>query len=277
MINAFAVILVVGQIGNPSVSTMLGNTVISFFEKTEEFNETYDVGPGAELVLTNRNGDVVLKQWDKDYVEVHAIKKTNHDRDELAKVQIEVVVGDKMEISSKYLEKKARVSVDYRISVPSYMVVESIATANGDIELTSTQGDTRVTTANGDVEIMDVRGTVHVQTANGDIEVRTTSAIAKATTANGDIRVDIRAMPDDGTVISTSNGSIDFRLSRDLNADVHCATSMGEVKIKGIDMHVQSTRKTITSAQIKGRVGDGGPDIDAHTSNGDIHIHELGR
>ena len=275
MINTFAVALVVGQMCNPSVSTMLGNTVVSFFEKTEEFNETYTVSKGTELVLTNRNGDVTLKQWDKDYVEVHATKKTNHDRDELAKVQIEVIIDDKMEIWSEYLEQKARVSVDYRISVPSDVMVEKITTANGDIEINSTQGDTRLVTANGDVDVKDVEGTVHVQTANGDIDVRTTTAIVKASTANGDIHADIRALPDEGTMIRTSNGSIDLLVSKELNADLHCATSMGEVDVKGIDMHVESARKTITSAQIKGRINDGGPEIDAHTSNGDINIRGI--
>lgn len=275
MINALVAVLMVVQLSNSNVSSTIGKTLVSFFEKTEEFNETYNVSPGTELFLTNRNGDVTLQQWDKDYVEVRATKKTNHDRDELAKVRIDVAIDDKMVIRSEYLEEKARVSVDYWISVPSYVVVDKITTANGDIELNSTQGDTRLVTANGDVDVKDVKGIIHVQTANGDIEVRTTTAMTKATTANGDIRADIQALPDEGTMIKTSNGSIDLLVSKKLNADLHCATSMGEVEVKGIDVHVQSTKKTITSAQIKGRIGDGGPEIGAHTSNGDISIRGI--
>ncbi|MGD9379007.1 MAG: DUF4097 family beta strand repeat-containing protein [candidate division WOR-3 bacterium] len=275
MINAFAVVLVIGQLCNPSLSSMLGNSIVSFFEKTEEFSEKYEVSPGTELVVTNRNGDVRIEKWDAEYVEVHTIKKTNHDRDELAKVKIEVLIGDRMEIRSEYLDKKARVSVDYRISIPSRVVVEEIQTANGDIKLRSTRGDTRAVTANGDIDVKDVIGTVYVQTANGDIKVRTTSAITKATTANGDIQADIRALPDDGTAISTSNGSIDLLVSKVLNADLHCSTSMGEVEINGLDVKTRVATKAATFSQVKGRMGAGGPKIDAHTSNGDINIHGI--
>ena len=275
MINALAVVLVVGQLCNPSVSSMIGKSMVSFFEKTEEFNETYEVGPGTGLAVNNRNGDVKLEKWDKEHVEVHATKKTNHGRDELAKVEIQVTIGDRMEIRSEYRDKKARVSVDYRIRIPSYVVVEEISTANGDVVLRSTKGDTQATTANGDIDVKDVIGTVYVQSANGDIKVRTTSAIAKAATANGDIRVDIRALPDEGTAISTSNGSIDLLVSKDLNADLHCTTSMGEVGIKGLDVNTRIATRAATFAQVKGQINDGGPKIDAHTSNGDINIHGI--
>lgn len=276
MISVLAITLVSCQLCNPAVSSMLPNTIIGFFEKTEEFRETYEVSPGTELQVINVNGDVELNTWDKDYVEVHAIKKTNHDRDELAKVQVEVVTGDVMEIRTEYLERNARVSVDYHIRIPEQVVVQRVSTSNGDIELKETKGDTRVMTSNGDVDLKDVVGIVQVQTANGDIDTRGATAISEANTSNGDISAEIRLIPDEGSEIATSNGSIDLFVSGELNANLNCATSMGEVSIDDIDLQSQVTGRTGSSTLLKGVIGKGGALIRVKTSNGNIRLYGLG-
>lgn len=275
MIGAFALVLVLGQPCNSSLSGMLGNTMFSFFEKTEKFHETYQVNPGTKMYISNVNGDVDVKQWDKDYVEVNATKKTNRDRNELAKMAVEVVTGAVMEIQTEYLEKNARVSVDYQIWIPEQVMVQKVTTSNGDIMLREISGDAEVVTSNGDIDLKDVIGAVQVQTSNGDIEIRGATTIIEAGTSNGDILAEIRQVPEEGTEIATSNGSIDLYFSEKLNADLASATSMGEVSIKDLDLESQFTARTGSTTKIKGRIGKGGRIVDVHTSNGDIRLYRL--
>jgi DUF4097 and DUF4098 domain-containing protein YvlB len=275
VINIIAVILVSFQVGNPAVATALPNAMIGFFEKTEEFRETYEVSPGTQLKVINVNGDICLENWDKAYVEVHAVKKTNHDRDELAKVRVDVVTGEAMEIQTEYLEKNARVSVNYQIRIPEGVMVQKISTSNGDIELKGTMGDTEVMTSNGDIDLRDIAGTVQVHTSNGGIDIRGTTAIFEAKTSNGHIRAEIQNMPEGGTDIATSNGSIELYIDDMLNADVSGATSMGEVSVKDLDLGSRFTARTGSSTVLKGKIGKGGALIDAHTSNGSIRFYSM--
>ena len=275
MINIVAAILVSCQLCSPVVSSVLPNAIISFFEKTEKFHETYEVNPGTKLHIINANGDVDLKSWDKSYVEVNATKKTNRDKDELAKVRVEVTTGEVMEIRTEYLERNAHVSVDYRIRIPEQVMVQEVATSNGDIELKETRGDTKVMTSNGDIDLKGVVGTVQVQTSNGDIEIRGATVVTEASTSNGDILAEIRQVSEEGAAIATSNGRIDLYLSEKLDADLASATSMGEVSIKDLDLESQFTARTGSTASVRGRIGRGGKTIDVQTSNGDIRLYRL--
>ena len=275
VINIITVVLVSCQLGNPGALSMLPNTIISFFEKTEKFHETYEVDPGTKLYVVNVNGDVDLTVWDEDYVEVNAIKKTNRGEDELTKVQVEVTVGEVMKIRTEYLERNVHVSVDYRIRIPEQVMVQKVATSNGDITLMETSGDTEVMTSNGDIDLKDVVGTVQVQTSNGDIEIRGATVVTEASTSNGDILAEIRQVSEKDTEIATSNGSIDLYVSEKLNADLTSATSMGEVSIKALDLGSQLTARTGSTTTVKGRIGKGGRIINVNTSNGDIRIYNL--
>jgi DUF4097 and DUF4098 domain-containing protein YvlB len=275
MLGAFAVAVLCGQLSSATVSGSLQSTTVGFFGKTEEFRETYEVSPGTKLQVVNINGDVELEEWDKNEVEVHAIKKTNHGRDELAKVRVEVVTGDVIEIRTTYLERNPRVSVDYHIKVHQGVVIQKVSTSNGDIELDGITGDPEVRTSNGDIKLKDVAGTVQVHTSNGDIEIRGRTAIRNANTSNGDVDVDIYLLPEHGTEIATSNGSIDLHIDGTVSADLRSATSMGEVSVDDIDLQSRSLARTGSSTLLKGKIGKGGAAIDAHTSNGDIRLYGI--
>ncbi len=276
MVNALGVLLVLGQLGTSTMVGVLTSTLPGFFEKTEEIRETREVKPGTPLTVTNANGDILLRGWNKDYVEIHAIKKTHYGKDELAKVRVEVLVGEKMEIRTQHLEKNARVSVDYDIKIPYKLIVRKLFTSNGNIELEGTTGDTEAVTSNGDIELRNVAGTVQVRTSNGNIDIRGTSTIREATTSNGEVRAEIHSLAEDGATITTSNGSIDLHIDDKLNADLSSATSMGKVSLKDLFLHSRFTATSETSTLLKGKIGEGGRLINAHTANGDIRLSRMG-
>lgn len=273
--SSIAMLLMTVQMANPSVSVIMPNALFGLFEKTEEFRETYEVPRGMKMQVHNANGEIKISRWAEDYVEVYAKKKTNHGEAELAKVKIEVTIDDRMKIRTKYLEKNARVSVKYDIRVPEGVIVEEAKTSNGEIEIRGTEGDVRLMTSNGEIYVYDVRGTVSAQTSNGEIEIKRANAVMEANTSNGEILVEIYDVPEGGTDISSSNGSIDVYIGDDLNADLRAATSIGKVQIRDVELRSRFTAISQASTVLTGEIGDGGRPINVNTSNGEIELHRL--
>jgi DUF4097 and DUF4098 domain-containing protein YvlB len=242
-----------------------------FAEAKEEFRETYAVESGAILDIANKNGDIRIQVWDKDQVEVYALKSTMWGRDELKKVDIKVTTDGGITIETDYLSKTARVSVDYDIRVPAGVSVRGVETANGEIEVEGVAGDVEAATFNGEVILRDVNGTVTAFTSNGDITITGAKGVLDARTSNGDIRVEIASVTED-IDLSTSNGSIDVYVSPALNADVELRTSNGGVDVSS---SVPLTVRDSSKKRVTGQMGSGGPRITAVTSNGDVDLRAL--
>ena len=57
---------------------------------TKEFNQTYPLQPGGTFELQNVNGTVDVQGWDRDTIEIHAVKTAKHRESDLELVSIEV-------------------------------------------------------------------------------------------------------------------------------------------------------------------------------------------
>ncbi len=259
------------------------------FKHTERFYETYTVKPGTNVNVYNRNGYIEISKWDKDEVEIVALKSTRRSKGELEKVKIEVTTNGDMDVKTKYLKKTAKVAVDYAIKVPANVIVNHIEssngriylkgtkgpstlrTSNGRVEVENTDGDVDVETSNGSISIENVGGYVNLKTSNGRINIIGTAGISKVRTSNGRINVEIPDIKGDEVGIKTSNGSIDVYISPNLNADIEMDTSNGKISLHDIELTVSEIKKTY----LKGKLGEGGPKIFIDTSNGSIALHKL--
>ncbi len=256
---------------------------------TEKFHQTYTLKPGTRIKVYNIKGKIEISKWDEDKVEVNALKSTRVGKDELKKVKIEVTMNGDMEIRTKYLEKKAKVAVDYEIKVPGNVVVTNVETSNGGIELKGTQGpsslntsngrikvedvdgDIDVEASNGQIKIEDVSGYVNAETSNGWIDIKGSAGISKVITSNGSIKVEIPDIKGNGVEIETSLGSIELYISPDLNADIEMSTSLGTVSYHDIKLAVSESKET----HVRGKLGKGGPKIMVNTSMGSIDLYKL--
>lgn len=256
---------------------------------TKKFHQMYTVKPGTKIEVYNINGNIEISKWDKDEVEVNALKSTRVGKDELEKVKIDVTTNGDMEIRTKYLEKKAKVSVNYEIKVPTTVVVARVENSDGKIELRGTKGpsklrtsngkinvedadgDIEAETSNGKVDIEDVSGYVSVRTSNGSIDISGTAGISKVITSNGSINVEVPDIKGDEVEIKTSLGSIDLYISPDLNTDIEMSTSLGTVSYHDIPLVVSESKRT----HVEGKLGKGGPKIVVKTSLGSIDLYKL--
>jgi hypothetical protein len=180
-------------------------------------------------------------------------------------------------------------AVDYEIKVPGYLIITEATNTNGCISLKGTRGPSVLTTTNGEiavenlegniearttngkVEIEDAKGLVTVTTVNGKIEVRS-EVIKELRTINGGIEAEIKNIKEKDIEISTTNGSITIGLPGSLNSVLELSTTNGGIDLDGITLEVISQHK---NKYIKGKMGKGGPEINASTTNGSIRIRKL--
>src|SRR6266446_4757128 len=73
------------------------------FAISKEFNQTYPLQPGGSFELQNVNGTVDVQTWDRDEVEVHAVKTAKHQESDLALVSIDVdAKPDAVSVTTRY-------------------------------------------------------------------------------------------------------------------------------------------------------------------------------
>ncbi|GAF71755.1 unnamed protein product, partial [marine sediment metagenome] len=223
----------------------------------------------------------------EDYVDVHALKQTKKDRDELDLVSIEVTVNGTMRIETvqsrrseddsffgrvfgKIYRKWPKVSVEYTIKLPKSSILARVSTVNGNVELHGTRGGTSVHTTNGKISVRETEGYVDAKITNGSISITDGATVRSAKSTNGNITATISEELAENVDISTVNGSVDLYLPSDINADVDLKTVNGGISAGGLRMIVDS----ISKRHFTGTLGSGGKTINVSTVNGSVSLHK---
>ncbi len=220
----------------------------------EAFDKTYPLSPGGAFALQNVNGKVEISGWDRNEVQIHAVKTAAHDAADLAKVTIQVD-ADASHVAVKTIypeEKGVEVSVAYTVHVPQHVLLKGITTVNGGIQVTGleTSGDLR--SVNGNVEVCDSAGSLSAHTTNGDIHMelkRLGETPVAAETVNGSIVV---------ALVSGANAALDVRT---MNGDFHSDFPVSAFSASG-------------AREFHGQLGSGGSAIRLRTVNGSVRIIE---
>src|SRR5438445_9898340 len=103
------------------------------FAITKEFNQSYPLQPGGSLELQNVNGTIEVQGWDRNEVEVHAVKTAKQKESDLDRVSIEVdAKPNAVSVTTRYPQNEGvEVTVEYTVHVPHGARVEHLATVNG--------------------------------------------------------------------------------------------------------------------------------------------------
>jgi hypothetical protein len=82
---------------------------------SKDFNQSYPLQPGGTFELQNVNGTVDVQGWNRDEVEVHAVKTAKHNEADLERVSIEVDARpDCVSIATRYPQNEGvEVAVEY--------------------------------------------------------------------------------------------------------------------------------------------------------------------
>ena len=137
-----------------------------------EFRRVYPLNPNGRIVIQNLYGDVRITAWDRDQVQVTAIKKS---RDTKRVSDARVVVDSTYEsisISTQYagVDAEHPASVEYRIMVPRNANLENVKLINGGLSIIGVAGSIKASSVNGSIRAEALEGQADLSTVNGLLE-----------------------------------------------------------------------------------------------------------
>jgi hypothetical protein len=225
----------------------------------ESFERTVTLAPGGSFSLQNVDGPVSVTGWDRDTVEVRAVKTANQPGADLSRVQINVAAAPgAVSVTTVYPqgEEESGVAVAYSVEVPRAALLQHIATVNGTLHVSGVQGAGELHSVNGNIEVSDSAGGLSARTTNGDIHM----AFAKLDAPRP-------------LTVETVNGSIVLALPSDASALLDARNLNGNFRSE-LPLLVTGA---YGSREVQGRLGSGSVPVPVllHTVNGAIRVVAL--
>lgn len=223
-------------------------------EVSEQFHRTVPLAADGRVSLDNINGNVEITGWDRNEVQIDAVK-TARDQQRLNEARIDVdVAGNSVRIKTHYPDNHTNnnpASVFYQLHVPRNARLDEINLVNGSLDVQKVGGDIKANLVNGKLRAHDLAGRADLSTVNGSIEANYVSL--------NDVR---------NVKLSSVNGSIELMIPQSSNAHVEANTVSGSIHT---DFSLQ-VKGGFVGHSIDANLGNGGPDIELNNVNGSIHI-----
>lgn len=233
-------------------------------ELREEFRQSYTLTPEGRISLSNLNGSVTIKAWDRDEVRIEAVKRAfTQERLQEAEIRIDAS-PNLIRIETKYPNRSQTFTadverrrnnpalVDYSLTVPKRARLDSIEVINGSLDLEDLSGDVKASAINGRVIAKNLNGPTKLSSINGSLEVSFA-------------RLD-ESKP---IALSAVNGNITLTLPSDSNAEVKASTVHGVITN---EFGLAVRRGQWVGSSLNGQIGSGGARIKIDNVNGQINI-----
>lgn len=226
------------------------------FAISKEFDQTYPLQAGGSFELQNVNGTVDVQTWDRDEVEVHAVKTAKHHESDLELVSIDVdAKPDSVSVSTRYPQNEGvDVAVEYVVHVPRRAHVEHLGTVNGSLRVAGVEAVEELRTVNGNIEVYEGGGNVHAHTTNGNVHLEL-----------------LHVQDKDGAIAETTNGSVLLAIPAGMQANLEARCLNGSF-FSELPLALESSQRP---RETHGKLGKGGVPIRLHTINGGIRVVAL--
>lgn len=224
------------------------------FGSDQVFEQSYPLQSGGSFQLENVNGSVEVDGWNRDEVEVRAVKVAPQGSEDFSQVQIEVESQPKQVlVHTRYPQGEgADVAVEYHIYVPSKILLSHVETVNGSVLVHGVDGS----------------GALH--SVNGDVEVLKSAGRFSAKTTNGNVRVELSQLGEGAPMnVETVNGSVVLGLPPSARANLNILNLNGDFSS---ELPVTSTTTFSGARALRGKLGVGGGEISVRTINGTIRL-----
>jgi DUF4097 and DUF4098 domain-containing protein YvlB len=229
----------------------------------EEFHQTYPLSSQGRVSLNNINGAVRVVAWDRDEVQVDAVKSA-YRRDRLDEAKI-VVRSDanSFHVATNYPTRTQTFNdgegrynnpakVEYTLSVPRGARIDSIELVNGSLTIDGITGDVKGASVNGQVSAHDLMGNVNLSTVNGKVEA-----------------VFSRLNETKAISLGSVNGPVSLIIPSDSNAEIKAGTVHGSITN---DFGLPVRHGDYVGRDLSGQLGQGGARIKLGNVNGAITI-----
>jgi hypothetical protein len=231
---------------------------------TDVFDRTIPLSAGSSFSLTNVNGSISVEGWDRDAVEVHAVKTARQSAADLALVRIDTdSAPGRVSISTIYPpdnpDNDVEVTVDYTVHVPRRVLLAQLATVNGAVRVSGVEGQGELRSVNGDIDVLRSAGAFSARTTNGGVYVELLRLTAPGAPSLNPI------------TLETVNGSVALALPNDAAATVDARSLNG-------DFHSDLPMSLLSEYSprgVRGRLGAGSIPIRLRTVNGAIRVVTL--
>jgi DUF4097 and DUF4098 domain-containing protein YvlB len=225
-------------------------------ELREEFHQTVPMDANGNFSLRNINGGVTISAWDKNEVQVDAVKTASSD-EKLHEARIEVAgSGHSVDVKTKYPDHTNNnpANVEYTIHLPRGVHLFAVETVNGGIHIDGPRGRIKASTVNGQVEVWNAADEVELSSVNGEVKASLSNA--------GKSRVKLNVV----------NGSISIALPASTNARVKATTVHGGIH-SDLPLQVEKSQYA-PGANVDSTLGSGGATIELESVNGSIYLHK---
>src|ERR1051326_6167782 len=212
------------------------------FAISKEFNQTYPLQPGGTFELQNVNGPVEVEGWDRDSVEIRAVKTAKNRESDMELVGIDVdAKPGAISVSTRYPQNEGvEVAVEYKVHVQHCARVEHLGTVNGTLRVSGIEAVEDLRTVNGNIEVYEGGGSVHAHTTNGNVHMEL-----------------VHVKDKNGATAETTNGSVLMAVPVDTQADLETRCMNGNF-FSELPVTFESTLKP---REMHGKLGRGGAPI----------------
>jgi DUF4097 and DUF4098 domain-containing protein YvlB len=262
---------------------------------------TFAVDPNARLELTNREGSITVRTWDRDEVSV----RTNLSYRGALDVQR---AGGTVSIGVSRRYRYDDDEIHYRLTVPATMALElrgsdtdvwvdgargevDIDVSDGDVTVRGGRGRVTIRTDDGDIDAQEIEGRIRLSSmdgeitvdgASGDIEIDATDGAITlldieasnvyANTVDGNIWFDGVLVPRGSYRLTTHDGDVTVLIPEDADAQVSLARHDGEI---GTDFPL-TVQRWPAGRRIEFSLGNGSAELQIEAFDGDIQLRHRG-
>jgi hypothetical protein len=217
-----------------------------------EFRRIYPLAGNGHVVIHNLYGDVRIVAWDREQVQVQAIRKAKDVR-RLDEVRIVVdSTYDSFTISTQYSSSDVDrpANIEYRIMVPRNANLEQVKLINGGLFISGVAGAVKASSVNGSIQVEGLEGQADLSTINGQL----TAGFSRLSSENP-------------ISLSSVNGPIRLTIPAGSAPAIEARNLSG-----GIDSDVGQTWRAAGGHRMQAGGRKGGAQIHLHNVNGGIQI-----
>lgn len=266
-------------------------------EYRSRVDTTFAFDKRGTVSLSLRSGEIIVRAWDRDQVQVRAYSERSVVRLEASQTRVSVdlmretggdarfeltvprgVRVDARAMNGDITVTGTRASVDANtqsgdVSVEDAGEMIDLGSVSGDVTGTRLSGDIEVRAVSGDVVLTDIRGDVEANSVSGDVELRGVVArYVRAKSTSGDVAYDGTIDPTGRYEVGSHSGSVDLSIPDGASALFTVSTYNGT-----IDSDFPITLKPGdhglgNSKRFTFEIGRGEARINAESFSGDITI-----
>lgn len=204
----------------------------------QDTEKTIPVEKGTRLQIRNHAGEVVVRGWDRDEIQL-LVEHGSRDALKIDRDQQSL----RMEVESS---RGRPAIVDYQLRAPKWMDLE-IGGPYCDIEIEDMEGQLHLETVEGEIRVKGGRGHVSMRSVEGDLFLEQAQGRVEVESIDGDVSLraiegSVRAETVDGELAllelrlseleaSTVDGGIVFEGSVDPEGEYHMVTHEGDIRV----------------------------------------------